>query len=71
MKERYRYDDGDGRLYWANTMTAAEPRVNPARTFRGKEMLPPPGTHWRFLQTEIDRLEGDGRIYYSKSGMPT
>jgi hypothetical protein len=33
-------------------------------------MTPPPGTHWRYSQAEIDRMEGEGRIYYSKSGMP-
>jgi site-specific DNA-methyltransferase (adenine-specific) len=70
VAERYRYVDGSGRRFWANTMTAAEPRKNPARVFRGKEMLPPPGTHWRFLQTEIDRLEAEGGIYYSKTGVP-
>jgi site-specific DNA-methyltransferase (adenine-specific) len=70
VAERYHYRDDDGRLFWPNTMTAAEPRTNPSRTFRGKEMLPPPGTHWRFLQTNIDRLEAEGRIYYSAKGMP-
>src|SRR3972149_6632459 len=67
---RSRAVDESGRRFWANTMTAAEPRKNPARVFRGHEMLPPPGTHWRFLQPEIDRLECEGGIYYSKSGMP-
>lgn len=47
VKERYRYDDGDGRLYWANTMTAAGP--GPERNFRGKSRKPPAGTHWRCL----------------------
>jgi site-specific DNA-methyltransferase (adenine-specific) len=70
LAERYRYVDESGRRFWANTMTAAEPRRNPTRVFRGKEMSPPPSTHWRFLQPEIDRLEAEGHIYYSKSGMP-
>lgn len=68
VAERYRYDDGDGRKYWPNTMTAAGP--GPARTFRGAEREPPAGTHWRFSQAEIDRMEAEGRIYYSKAGMP-
>ena len=33
-------------------------------------MAPPPGTHWRFAQNEIDRMEREGRIYYSPSGKP-
>lgn len=69
VAERYRYkDESTGRLFWPNTMTAAGP--GPARTFRGVEMQPPTGTHWRFSQKEIDRLEAEGGIYYSKAGKP-
>jgi DNA modification methylase len=68
VAERYKYDDGDGRKHWRNTMTAAGP--GPARLFRGIKREPPPGTHWRFSQAEIDRTEAEGRIYYSPSGMP-
>jgi adenine specific DNA methylase Mod len=69
IKERYHYkDEATGRLFWPNTMTAAGP--GPARRFRGKLMNPPSGTHWRFSQEEIDRMEAEGRIYYSTKGMP-
>ena len=71
IKQRYRYDDGDGRLYWRNTMTAAGiVATTPERTFLGRVMLPPSGTHWRFDQDNIDQMEAEGRIYYSSSGMP-
>ena len=68
VKQRYRYDDGDGRLYWRNTMTAAG--QGPARLFRGESMEPPVGTHWRFSQDQIDEMESANRIYYSQTGMP-
>lgn len=68
VAERYRYKDESGRLFWPNTMTAAGP--GPARVFKGKEMVPPTGTHWRFSQSEIDRLEKEGKIYYSNGGKP-
>ena len=69
IKERYHYkDDKTGRLFWPNTMTAAGP--GPAREFGGKSMPPPAGTHWRFSQENIDRMEAEGRIYYSAKGMP-
>jgi len=69
VKQRYKYiDEATGRLYWRNTMTAAG--QGPARQFRGKLMEPPRGTHWRFSQEEIDRMEAEGRIYYSPSGKP-
>ena len=69
VKERYHYiDKGSDRLFWPNTMTASG--QGPARMFRGKVMEPPPGTHWRFSQTEIDRMEEEGLIYYSAQGKP-
>ncbi len=69
IKERYRYkDEATGRLYWRNTMTAAGP--GPARVFRGVSRNPPSGTHWRFSQGQIDRMEAEERIYYSPNGMP-
>ena len=69
VRKRYRYvDDISGKLFWPNTMTAAG--VGPPRSFRGNALTPPNGTHWRFSQSEIDRLQVEGRIYYSKSGMP-
>ena len=68
IKQRYRYDDGDGRLYWRNTMTAAGP--GPARMFHDEMRDPPPGTHWRYSQIQIDKMETENRIYYSPSGMP-
>ncbi len=71
VAERYRYDDGDGRKFWPNTMTApAHGRPVASMTFRGQVMAPPTGTMWRFTQAEIDRLEAAGRIYYSAKGKP-
>jgi DNA modification methylase len=68
VNKRYRYRNDSGRLFWPNTMTAAG--QGPSRLFRGVEMSPPPNTHWRFSQSEIDRHEREGRIYYSKNGIP-
>ena len=71
IKQRYRYDDGDGRLHWRNTMTApGHGLAAPERLFRGEIRLPPSGTHWRFSQEQIDKMESENRIYYSSSGMP-
>ena len=33
-------------------------------------MEPPSGTHWRFSQERIDRMEEECRIYYSAKGKP-
>lgn len=69
IKERYKYiDEKTNRLYWRNTMTAAG--AGKPKYFRGILLYPPKGTHWRFSQEEIDRMEQEGRIYYSPSGKP-
>ncbi len=68
IKQRYRYKDETGRRHWRNTMTAAGD--GPSRVFRDQTKAPPPGTYWRYSQENIDRMEREGRIYYSPSGMP-
>jgi site-specific DNA-methyltransferase (adenine-specific) len=71
VAERYRYDDGDGRKHWRNTITApSHGRPTASMLFRGVSLEPPAGRMWGFTQVEIDRLEREGRIYYSASGMP-
>jgi site-specific DNA-methyltransferase (adenine-specific) len=49
-------------------MTAAGP--GPPRVFSGKQRTPPQGTHWRSSQDRLDAMEHEGRVYYSKAGMP-
>ena len=69
IEERYHYEDSKtGRLFWPNTMTASG--IGPAKVFRGKLMDPPKGTHWRFNQENIDQMEAEDRIYYSRTGKP-
>ena len=41
-----------------------------AKSFNGKLLNPPSGTHWRYSQENIDRLIAEGRIVFSKTGMP-
>lgn len=69
IEERFRsVEEETGRRYWLNTATAAGP--GPARSFRGEMRSPPQGTHWRFSQERIDALVFEGRIVFSKTGMP-
>lgn len=69
VEERFRsVEEGTGRRFWLNTMTAAGP--GPARAFKGKLREPPPGTHWRFSQERINALVKEERIVFSKTGMP-
>ena len=69
IDERFRsVEEGTGRRFWLNTMTAAGP--GPARLFNGKLKSPPSGTHWRYAQERIDLMVNEGKIVFSKTGMP-
>jgi hypothetical protein len=44
--------------------------AGPARSFNGKLINPPKGTHWRFSQDNIDKLISEGRVVFTKQGTP-
>jgi site-specific DNA-methyltransferase (adenine-specific) len=66
IEERYRYRDPDGRRFWANTATSPSPRPTMMYEWKG---CPSPPNGWRFERATMERLEREGRLYYSKSGM--
>ena len=69
IAERFRsVEEGTGRRYWLNTMTAAG--SGPPKEFNGAMLPPPNGTHWRYSQENINRLIAENRIAFSKSGTP-
>ncbi|HWP81844.1 MAG TPA: site-specific DNA-methyltransferase [Bacteroidota bacterium] len=68
IKSHYTQVDKDGRRFrWDNATAAGQ---GEARRFFGKLIDPPPGTHWRWSQENIDRLIADGRIELTSKGMP-
>jgi len=64
----YRYKDEDGRRYASGDVAAAGP--GPARRFGDRVLDPPPGSHWRFSQEKVDQYLAEGRIFYTKNGIP-
>lgn len=68
VKERFTMRDVDGRKFYPNVITGKG--AGPARIFRGKSLNPPPGRHWTYIQSTIDQLEKENRIYYTKEGTP-
>lgn len=66
IEKRYRYLDPDGRRFWANTATSPNPRPNMMYEWKGQ---PSPPNGWRFERATMERMEREGRLYYSKSGM--
>ena len=68
LESHYTQVDEDGRRFrWDNATAAGE---GPPRVFFGKLLEPPPGTHWRWTQENIDKLISEGRIGLTSTGMP-
>ena len=65
----YNNIDEDGRRYTLDNLTAAG--SGPARKFWEKDLAPPPGTHWRYSQENIDKLIKKGLIVKTSSAGET
>lgn len=68
LKE-YRYVDDKGRRHMRVPIHA--PGVRNGET--GKEwkgMLPPPGKHWQYKPSTLDKLDEEGHIHWSANGNP-
>ena len=68
IEKYYSNKDADGRRYALDNLTAAG--SGPARFFWGKEIAPPPGTHWRYSQENIDKLCEQGLIVMTSNNRP-
>ncbi len=68
INKYYSNKDEDGRRYALDNLTATG--SGPTRTFFGKTIDPPAGTHWRFSQENIDRLCEEGLIVMTGNNRP-
>lgn len=64
----YRYVDADGRRYQTQPLHARKPGGDTLYEWKGKR--PPPGRYWAFSRANMERLDREGRIVYSKTGTP-
>ena len=64
----YRYTYPDGRRYQTQPLHAAKPGGDTLYEWKGKK--PPPGRYWAFSRENMERLDREGRITYSKTGVP-
>ena len=68
LDKYYRFDDGDGRLYWRADLCAAGVRHGssgkPWRRFNPTAK----GMHWKFTVERLDELDLEGRIYWPSGG---
>jgi site-specific DNA-methyltransferase (adenine-specific) len=71
LDKYYRYDDGDGRLYWRDNLCAAGTRKGRSGlSWRGINPTDK-GMHWKYTIDKLDQLDAEGRIYWPpKGGMP-
>jgi len=68
LEKYYRYDDGDGRLYWRNSLTAAGVRNGSSgKPWKGIDVTAT-GQHWKFTIEKLDALDVAGRIYWPPGG---
>ncbi|HZT85840.1 MAG TPA: DNA methyltransferase [Gaiellaceae bacterium] len=66
--DRYRYDDGDGRLYFPADLTASGVRNGSSgQPWRGFDVAAK-GNHWKFTIERLEELDAEGRIYWPKRG---
>jgi adenine-specific DNA-methyltransferase len=68
LDKYYSMDDGDGRLYTADNLTASGLRNGSSgETWRGFSPSEK-GVHWKYGTGELDRLDAEGKIYWPKGG---
>jgi DNA modification methylase len=64
----YKFDDGDGRLYWRADLCAAGVRHGSSgKPWRGIDPTVK-GMHWKFTTERLEELDKEGRIYWPPKG---
>ena len=61
IASKYKYDDGDGRLYTLDNMTSPNPRPNMMYEWK---RFPSPPKGWRYSQETMGGLDQEGKIWY-------
>jgi DNA modification methylase len=68
LDKYYRFDDGDGRLYWRADLTAAGIRQGATgQPWRGFDPTAK-GRHWMVSPDELDKLDAEGKVYWPTRG---
>lgn len=64
LSRDYRHRDPDGRIYRLDNIASPNPRRNLMYEWKGHQ---PPAKGWRFSRETMERLDGEGRIWYPDS----
>ncbi len=69
VEQFYRHiEPGTGRLYRVDNLTAAKPGGDTSYEWHG--VKPYANRYWAYSRANMEQFEADGRLIYSKSGMP-
>ncbi len=64
----YKFVDESGRRYWKDNLTAAKPGGDTSYEWKG--IKPPKGRYWAYSRANMERMDREGRIVYSRTGVP-
>lgn len=64
----YRSVEPDGRRYQTQPLHAAKPGGDTLYEWKGA--FPPTGRYWAFSRENMEKLDAEGRIVYSRNGVP-
>jgi DNA modification methylase len=68
LDKYYRFDDGDGRLYWRADITGAGIRHgDTGKPWRGFDVTAK-GRHWAYPPAVLDEMDAAARIYWASGG---
>ncbi|MDD5663523.1 MAG: hypothetical protein PHT71_04585 [Victivallaceae bacterium] len=70
VSKRFNKINSEGRYYTTVPLHAPGETKNGPTGMMWKGMLPPAGRHWRSAPEELDRLDAEGLIEWSKTGNP-
>jgi len=66
VQQNYRHDDGDGRKYRLDNLTAAHGCASTLYEFHGTK--PYKGRYWAYSQENMEQFFKEGRLYFPKNG---
>ena len=65
----YRYTDEHGRKFLSDNLTAPS-HGSDSGQYEWRDKYPPQGRMWSYTKENMERLETEGRIFYTKNGYP-
>ena len=71
IRKSYRHvEEETGRHYASRDLTASMQRASSGQLYEWKHIRPPSSRCWSYAKEQMEKLEAEGRIIYSKTGYP-